>query len=145
MKISTKGRYGLRTLIDIARHQSEGAVTLGDISKRQKISAKYLWQVINPLKTARMLRVTRGAKGGFFLTREPEEITLYEIVATLEGDLLLVDCLGAGANCEMAASCVARTVWHDVSHAMETSLKSITLADILKRCEASAGTTDYMI
>ena len=145
MRISTKGRYGLRTLIDIARHQNGGAVTLKDIAERQKISVKYLWQVINPLKMANVLRVTRGAKGGFVLARAPEEITLCEIVETLEGELSLVDCLGKGATCDMIESCVARTVWQDVNQAVETALKGVTLADILKRCEAASGAADYMI
>ena len=144
MRISTKGRYGLRTLMDIARHQSGGTVTLNDIAKRQGISVKYLWQVITPLKTANVLRVTRGAKGGFALARAPEDITLYEIVATLEGELSLVDCLGKGATCGMIETCVARTVWQDVNQAVEAALKGITLADILKRCETSSA-ADYMI
>ena len=131
--------------MDIARHQSGGAVTLNDIAKRQRISVKYLWQVINPLKKANVLRVTRGAKGGFVLAREPEAITLYEIVSTLEGELSLVDCLGKGMTCDMLESCVARTVWQDVNQAIETALKGFTLADILKRCEASSNAADYMI
>lgn len=132
--------------MDIARHQSGGAVTLNDISKRQRISVKYLWQVINPLKTANMLRVTRGAKGGFVLAKDPEEITLYEIVSNLEGELSLVDCLtGKGASCDMVESCIARTVWQEVNQVIETALKGITLAEILKRCEKSSGLTDYMI
>ena len=145
MRISTKGRYGLRTLMDIARHQHGGAVTLNDIAKRQGISVKYLWQVITPLKTANVLHVTRGAKGGFALARAPEDITLYEIVTTLEGELSLVDCLGKGAMCDMVETCVARTVWQDVNQAVEAALKGITLADILKRCAAAAGTADYVI
>ena len=82
--------------MDIAIHQSKGAVTLNEIAKRQDISVKYLWQVINPLKTSGVLSVTRGAKGGYVLARRPEEITMYEIVTILEGPLSLVECLTKG-------------------------------------------------
>jgi Rrf2 family protein len=131
--------------MDIATHQGRGAVTLNDIAKRQAISVKYLWQVINPLKTAGLLRVTRGAKGGYALARRPEEITLYEIVTILEGELSLVECLGKEVRCDMVDSCIARTVWRDVNQVMEKALKGITLAGILKRCEASSDVANYVI
>lgn len=91
--------------MDIALHQSQGAVTLNDIAKRQRISVKYLWQVINPLKTAGFLSVTRGAKGGYVLARRPDEIDLFEIVTILEGEVSLVDCLHKmrPARCGMPA------------------------------------------
>jgi Rrf2 family protein len=131
--------------MDIAMHQSQGAVTLNDIAKRQDISVKYLWQVINPLKTAGLLRVTRGAKGGYALARSPDEITLYDIVTILEGELSLVDCLGKETLCGQTGSCVARTVWHDVNQVVQKALKGITLAGILKRCEASSDVANYVI
>jgi Rrf2 family protein len=131
--------------MDIAMHQERGAVTLNDIAKRQAISVKYLWQVINPLKTAGMLRVTRGAKGGYVLARRPEEITLYEIVTILEGELSLVDCLGKEVRCDMVDACIARTVWQDVNQVVEKALKRISLAGILKRCEASSDVANYVI
>lgn len=145
MKISTKGRYGLRTLMDIAKHQSQGAVTLNDIAKRQRISVKYLWQVINPLKTAGFLSVTRGAKGGYMLAKRPEEIDLFEIVTTLEGDVSLVDCLHKDETCEQRDACVARLVWLDVSQVVEQALKKITLSDLLKRCEGTGAVSNYVI
>ncbi|MDR2849859.1 MAG: Rrf2 family transcriptional regulator [Verrucomicrobiota bacterium] len=145
MRISTKGRYGLRTLVDIALHQSKGAVTLNDIAKRQEISVKYLWQVINPLKTAGLLHVTRGAKGGYMLARAPEEVTLFEIVTILEGELSLVDCLMKDVSCTMTGSCVARSVWHDVNEAISKAMKGITLASILDRYEASSDVANYVI
>jgi Rrf2 family protein len=131
--------------MDIALHQGKGTVTLNDIAKRQAISVKYLWQVINPLKTAGLLRVTRGAKGGYVLARRPEEITLYEIVTILEGELSLVDCLGKEVKCDMIDSCIARTVWRDVNQVVEKALKGITLAGILKRYEASSDAANYVI
>lgn len=145
MRISTKGRYGLRTLMDIAVHQNQGAVTLNEIAGRQKISVKYLWQVINPLKTSGMLRVTRGAKGGYVLARRPEEITMYEIVTILEGPLSLVECLTKGDFCNQVDTCVARTVWQEVNQAVEKALSGITLADVVKRCAVPSDANNYVI
>lgn len=145
MKISTKGRYGLRTLMDIARHQESGAVTLHEIAARQKISVKYLWQVINPLKTAGLLRVTRGAKGGYTLARAPEQITLFEVISTLEGSLSPVECLENKAYCDQQSVCVAQSVWLDVYQAIEKTLKGITLETILTRQRETTQVNNYSI
>lgn len=145
MKISTKGRYGLRTLIDIALHEVNGTVTLNEIAKRQGISVKYLWQVANPLKTAGVLRVTRGAKGGYTLARSPEEITLHEIVTILEGNMNLVDCLDKGQPCLPNANCVAHSIWLEVNEAVAKAFSGITLASILERCREAASIENYSI
>ena len=145
MRISTKGRYGLRTLMDIAMHQNKGAVTLNDIAKRQEISVKYLWQVINPLKTSGLLNVTRGAKGGYVLARRPEEITMLDIVTILEGPLSLVECLTTEDFCNRIDSCVARSVWHEVNQVVQKALSGITLAEVLRRYVDSADVNNYVI
>ena len=145
VRISTKGRYGLRTLMDIAVHQSEGAVTLNEIAARQKISVKYLWQVINPLKTAGMLSVTRGAKGGYVLARPPEKITMLEVVNILEGTMSLVDCVSNTKYCDKVDCCVARTVWMEVHRSIEKTLGGITLAAVLRRCAEPAKADNYEI
>ena len=145
MRISTKGRYGLRTLMDIAMHQNNGAVTLNEVAKRQEISVKYLWQVINPLKTAGLLSVKRGAKGGYVLARRPEEISMLQVVNILEGPLSLVECLTHEDACNQIDTCVARSVWQEVNGAVAKVLGSITLADVLKRCALSADVNNYVI
>ncbi len=145
MRISTKGRYGLRTLMDISMHQSKGPVTLNDIAERQQISVKYLWQVINPLKTTGMLSVTRGAKGGYALARRPEDITMLEIMNTLEGPTSLVECITKNDSCNQIDNCVARTVWMEVNQAVEKALIGITLAEVLRRCTNSSETNNYVI
>lgn len=145
MRISTKGRYGLRTLMDIATHQSKGPVTLNDIAERQKISVKYLWQVINPLKTAGILNVTRGAKGGYVLARRPETITMLDVMSLLEGPVSLVECLSKRGYCHHVDDCVARTVWSEVNQAVATALKGITLEAILHRCGENADAGNYVI
>ena len=145
MRVSTKGRYGLRTLMDIAMHQSKGPVTLNDIATRQRISVKYLWQVINPLKTAGLLSVTRGAKGGYVLARRPESVTMLEIMTILEGPVSLVDCITKTDDCNRIDCCVSRTVWMEVNRAVEKSLASITLDEVLHRCGSSSEADNYVI
>lgn len=131
--------------MDIAMHQSKGAVTLNEIAGRQGISVKYLWQVINPLKTSGMLSVTRGAKGGYVLARSPDEITMLEIVTTLEGPLSLVDCLAKKESCNKIDICVARTVWQEVNLVVQKALHGITLGTVLKRCAGSDDVNNYVI
>jgi Rrf2 family protein len=145
MRISTKGRYGLRTLMDVALHQAKGPVTLNDIAQRQCISVKYLWQVINPLKTSGLLSVTRGAKGGYVLARRPEDITMLEVVTDLEGPMSVVECLAKEDACSRINSCVSRTVWMEVNRAVEKALGAITLAEVLRRCANSSEVDNYVI
>lgn len=145
MRVSTKGRYGLRTLVDIALHQDKGAVTLNDIARRQDISVKYLWQVINPLKTSGLLSVMRGAKGGYMLAKRPDEIDMLEVVTTLEGPMSVVDCLTRDDVCDRIDTCVARSVWVEVNQAVEKALKGITLAEVLRRYGDSAEVNNYVI
>ncbi len=145
MKVSTKGRYGLRTLVDIAVHQGKGAVTLNDIARRQKISVKYLWQVINPLKMAGLLSVTRGAKGGYALAKRPEEINMLEVVSRLEGPLSVVECITRDDFCDEIDTCVARSVWKEVNQTVEQTLKNITLAEVLRRYASTAESSSYVI
>ena len=145
MRISTKGRYGLRTLMDIALHQAKGPVTLNEIAERQAISVKYLWQVINPLKTSGLLNVTRGAKGGYVLARRPEDITMLEVVTNLEGPMSVVECITKEDACDRLNSCIARTVWLEVNRAVEKALGGITLAELLRRCASSSEVDNYVI
>ena len=128
MTISTKGRYGLRLLIDIALHQEAGVVNLKTIAGRQGISVKYLWQVANPLKAAGVLRVSRGAHGGFVLGRPPEEITLLDIVSILEGAPSLVECVEM-RGCGKAGVCAAHVLWCQLSQTLERAMKAVTLRD----------------
>lgn len=145
MKISTKGRYGLRTLMDIAVHQGQGPVNLNDIAERQGISAKYLWQIVNLLKTAGFVRGTRGPKGGYVLARAPAEITLLDIVQILEGPLSLVECVDDPEVCVRAERCVAHSIWEEASQTIRGALKKITLAEILRRHATVGNSGHYVI
>lgn len=142
MKISTKGRYGLRVLVDIAAHQEKGPVILRDISARQDISEKYLWQVINPLKAAGLVKSTRGAKGGYVLSMRPEQITLLEVVSILEGPVSMVDCVGDPDKCGRSNACVTRGVWGNLEKDIKESMAKVTLKEILdlqNKADASAS------
>lgn len=144
MKISTKGRYGLRTLMDIAVHQANGPVNLNDIAERQGISAKYLWQIVNLLKTAGFVRGTRGPKGGYVLVRPPSEITLLDVIQVLEGPVTLVECVDDPDLCSRVGDCVAHSVWTEVSLAIRDALRKVTLSEILRR-HATAGNAGHFV
>jgi len=138
MRVSTKGRYGLRVLLDIALYQGDGVVALHDISRRQAISQKYLWQVINPLKAAGLLRSVRGAHGGYSLARRPEEISLRDVVSILEGDTSVVACVGKPETCERSSGCTTRGAWAEVEGKLNDALSGITLAVLVERERARA-------
>lgn len=133
MKLSTRGRYGVRLMFDLALHYGDGPIYLKDIAERQAISAKYLWQLINPLKMTKLVTSTRGAHGGYILGKEPERISLKEILDVLEGSLCLVDCVDNPAICERAAFCVSRDIWGEAAAGMRQTLESTTLAEMVKR------------
>lgn len=147
MKISTKGRYGLRVLLDIAAHQTKGPVILRDISARQGISEKYLWQVINPLKAAGLVGSTRGAKGGYVLAKEPADITLLEIVSILEGPVCVVDCVATPGNCDRSGACVTRGVWGKIENDIKASMAQITLKQLVdeQKDAESSSVVSYVI
>lgn len=133
MRVSTKGRYGLRILLDVAVHEKQGPVALRDISRRQGISQKYLWQVINPLKVSGMLRATRGAHGGYVLAKSPTKITIRDIVDILEGPISVVGCVQTPSTCERSMSCTARDAWAEVEAKIKEAMDGITLQRLLEQ------------
>jgi Rrf2 family protein len=145
MRISTKGHYGLRSLIDVALYQDQGPVTLNDIAKRQSISVKYLWQVINPLRLAGFLRVTRGAKGGYLLGRQPDDINMLDVLTALEGPVSILKCLTHEDPCPLIRPCATRSVWMDVNQAIEKALVRLTLANVLSHCPPQSNVPNYVI
>jgi Rrf2 family transcriptional regulator, iron-sulfur cluster assembly transcription factor len=132
MKLTTRSRYGTRLILDMAQNCGKGPIQLGEIARRQAISLKYLEQIIRPLKRAGYIQSFRGSKGGHLLTRRPEEITIGEIVALLEGGSFLTGCAGDSKHCERIDECVTRFVWMEASQAMFSRLNQITFADLLK-------------
>ena len=133
MRMSTKGRYGVRLMIDLALHSGEGPVLLKDIARRQGISEKYLWNLINPLKTVGLVRSLRGARGGYLLAKQPAEISLKDIMSVLEGPLCLVDCVENPSSCKRSPTCITRDVWCEASRGFMKTLETMTLETMIDR------------
>ncbi|MBA7523650.1 HTH-type transcriptional regulator CymR [subsurface metagenome] len=133
MKLSTKGRYGTRALLELAMHYGEGPILLKDIAQRQQISLRYLEHLISPLVAGVIVRSIRGAGGGFLLARPPEEIKLSEVVQLLEGPTAPVECVDNPAICERSNLCVTRDIWSELKVAMDGVLEDTTLQDLVDR------------
>ena len=132
MKISTKGRYALRMLIDLAEHEGDGFIALKDIAERQNISKKYLEQIVPILSRSGILRTNRGSQGGYALAKEPEHVTVGEILRLTEGSLSPVACLdGDPAQCQRSADCPTLPVWQGLNRVINEYLDGITLRSIL--------------
>lgn len=145
MKISTKGRYALRLMLDLAMDGSGEYVTIKNISDRQEISGKYLEQIITQLCRAGYVISARGANGGYKLAHAPEQYTVGMIVRLMEGSLAPVPCLESETNtCDRAPHCVTVEVWKKVQDAMEGVIDNITLADLVKR-QKKIGLPDAQI
>lgn len=132
MKISTKGRYALRLMIDLAQHDAAGYIPLRDISKRQEISAKYLEQIVVQLSRAGFVTSTRGAQGGYQLARHPSEYTVGEILRITEGSLAPVACLeNDPVECARAEDCMTLDFWRGLYDAVNRYVDSVTLEDLV--------------
>ncbi|MBQ8940794.1 MAG: Rrf2 family transcriptional regulator [Firmicutes bacterium] len=130
MKMSTKGRYGLRAMVDIAVNCGKGeCVSLKSVANRQNLSESYLEQLISPLKKAGIVKSTRGAQGGYVLAKSAADITVGEILRALEGPLDIVECDKGTASCGSASckNCVTKNVWEKLSESVNETADSITL------------------
>lgn len=130
MRISTRGRYGLRALVELARNFGSGPLLMSQIAEKQDFSRKYLHALLTSLKTAGIVRSARGSGGGYMLGREPSKITLSEVFKVLEGSLSLVDCVEDSKVCSRADSCETRNVWQGLSRKIDRHLSEISLADL---------------
>ena len=133
MKLSTKGQYGARAMVDLALHYGEGPILLKDIAKRQQISGRYLEHVIVSLKVAGLVKSMRGARGGFSLAKPPFQIRLSEIIQIMEGSIAMVECVDDPKVCSRADLCVTRDIWTEMKKAMNGVLESTTLQDLIER------------
>lgn len=144
MKISTKGRYALRMLIDLAEHNDNGFVALKEIAERQDISKKYLEQIIPILNRSGILITNRGYQGGYKLSKNPDEITVGEILRNTEGSMAPVACLEQTPNqCEKCSYCVTLPVWQGLEKVVSEYLDGISLQDIIN--QKKSGSSDYII
>ena len=140
--ISTKGRYSIRILLDLAEHCSGGYIPMKEVAARQEISLKYVERILPPLKAAGLIDSTHGVGGGYRLTRAPEEYTLWDILRVAEGDLAPVACLQPNAApCTRAAECRTLPVWEGYYRLTQEYFSGITLADLMN----TPQTDNYVI
>lgn len=144
MKLTTRTRYGVRLLFELALHYDQGYIQLNDIAKAEAISEKYLEQIVSFLKSAGFVQSQRGAQGGYVLARSPGSITMNDIVEKLEGTPYVVDCVDGG-DCDRTSVCVAKNVWRKLSDAMKSTLSSITLADMVEDAKRKNEEVNYEI
>ncbi|MGQ9473138.1 MAG: RrF2 family transcriptional regulator [Candidatus Caldatribacteriaceae bacterium] len=135
MKISTRLRYGLRFLIDLALHSKREPIPLKEIAERQQISLNYLRQLVLSLEAHGLIRSFRGNRGGYTLNRSPENISLLEVAQVLEGPVYLTECVNDFSSCTMFSECRTRRIWEEISHTIERILAEKSLKDVLERSE----------
>jgi Rrf2 family protein len=142
MRLSTKSRYGLRALFDIAYNSGTLPSQIQDISRRQEISPRYLEQIFQSFKKAGILKSKRGPTGGYYLARGPEAITVKEIIRAAEGDIALVDCVSDKApkkkkrDCSFEGNCVTQNIWQEASDRLNDYFASLTLKNLCERGQA---------
>jgi len=144
MKLSTRTRYGIRAIIELAAHYGAGPLQIRAIAERQDISVKYLEQLMAMLKAAGFVRSVRGAKGGYLLDRPPEQIKVSEVFNALEGPVVTVECVENQNYCARIADCIARQLWIEVQEAVEAVLEAVTLQDLVDKAKGS-GALNYQI
>lgn len=136
MKLSTKVRYGFRFMINLALNYNHRLVQVKEVADKEHISPKYLEQIAASFKTAGLVKVSRGAKGGYCLIQPPEEITLLDVFRAVEGEIRLTECSDASASCPNGEECMMNSLWKGLNRNMEEYLIQRTLADVicLKKC-----------
>lgn len=130
MKLSTKGRYGVKAMVDLAIHYGGAPVSIKNISERQNISEYYLEQLFSPLRKANLIKSVRGAQGGYVLSKAPKDITIAEIMQVLEGPIEISNCLEE-KSCNNVDCCATRLLWAKIKNSIDSVTKSTTLQDIL--------------
>ncbi len=133
MKLSTRCRYAVRSLLDLTLHSNGSLVLLKDIAKRQSISVKYLESIFATLRRAGVIKGIRGAKGGYMLIKDPAEVTIYDIIFAMQGFIAPVGCVEDTCSCNRVENCVTRGLWSKLTDSISETLKSFTLADLV--CE----------
>lgn len=143
MRISTRSRYGLRLLLELMRHTDGKPVFLNEIAKNQDISEKYLSKLVIPLRGAGLIQSARGAHGGYVLAKDPERISLSEIIECLEGGLGVIDCAESPKLCRRSARCASRGVWAGLEKAMRDYCDSKSLARMAE-AETQGSYAEYI-
>ena len=145
MKISTKGRYGLRILADVALHQNGAPRLIREIAESQKLSQKYVSRIIIGLRKGGFLKSIRGVHGGYRLARPASEINLLEVFEATEGKVCIINCIGCKKKCARADTCATRPVWELLNENIKNTLAGMTLEEVVKKAADSGGVYDYCI
>ena len=130
LRLSSRGRYATRAMLDLAIHFGQGVIRLKDIAKRQQISARYLEQIFIPLRRAGLVKSLRGLHGGFTLGKPPQKIPISEIIRAVEGSVAPVRCVDEPKLCQQSGDCITRNIWAEIGRATDRVLESITLQDL---------------
>ncbi|MFH1626172.1 MAG: Rrf2 family transcriptional regulator, partial [Pseudomonadota bacterium] len=133
MRLSCRGRYATRAMVELALHHGKEPLSLAKIEKNQGISKKYLTQLMGGLKLTGLVRVIRGKNGGYMLARRPSEITLADILYAIEGDMSLIDCVKDQKLCYRSDECISLPTWLELSQLIRNYLESVTLADVVQK------------
>ncbi|WP_039655663.1 RrF2 family transcriptional regulator [Clostridium tyrobutyricum] len=133
MKLSTKGRYGVKAMVDLAIHYSDEPLSIKSISERQDISEYYLEQLFSPLRKAKLIKSVRGAQGGYILNRHPKDIKVGDIMKVLEGPIEISECIDDtdGNSCNNTECCATRLLWSKIKDSIDKVMESTTLQDIV--------------
>ena len=132
MRLSTRARYGTRLMLELALNFDKGTIFLKDIAEREEISEKYLSQLVIPLRASGLISSSRGAHGGYRLAKSPSQITLKEIVQTLEGGINFVECVKNPSVCSRVSKCATRGIWERLDKKISDELTFVNLADLIK-------------
>lgn len=144
MKLSTKGRYGLKAMLELALHYGEGPIPLKMIAENQGISEHYLEQLIALLKKNGLVNSVRGAQGGYLIGDQPSNIVIGDIIRSLEGDISLVSCIEDNSICLNSDKCVTKMVWQKVNDSINTVIDNITLQDMIEEHAKINANDEYM-
>jgi Rrf2 family transcriptional regulator, cysteine metabolism repressor len=132
IRLSTKGRYGTRVMLELALHYGKGPLLLKDIAKNQEVSVGYLEQIMPSLRSVGLVRANRGAHGGYFLSMEPSKIMMKDVINALEGDISLVECVNNPKVCRRSSRCSAKDLWEELNSSMLRFLDAKSLGDLVK-------------
>ncbi|MFZ5966001.1 MAG: RrF2 family transcriptional regulator [Bacillota bacterium] len=146
MKLSTKGRYGVKAMFELALHSNDGPIALNTIAEKQNLSVHYLEQLFSSLRKAGLVKSIRGAQGGYILGDKPENITVGDIIRILEGPLAPTDCVveDEPTDCTKAGYCVTRTIWEKIRDSINDVVDSITLQDMIEEQKKRQSEGSYM-
>lgn len=137
MKLSSRTRYGMRAILELALEYGNAPLQIKTIAQREDISNKYLEQLIAMLKSAGLVRSIRGPRGGYLLAKPPAEIQLKDVFTTLEGPMISAECIEHPEFCPRCMDCVTRDIWQDLQNAINGVLESVTLADLVEKTKSS--------